>query len=777
MFKFRSNSVLRFNLLVICIFTLVGVWIIGKAAIIMFVERDHWNKIKEKNFKRNVPIEARRGNILADDGNLIVSTLPQYRLKFDFVYINDDDKKDEERGNAQRDSIWNKHLHELCVGMNEILPGTSVAELEKRFKEGREQRRGGYEPYRGNISYSQYQEIQKLPIIKEGRRYSGCYTKDNTERKNILGNTGNSTFGVARVVELNGRKVLETTGLEKMYNEYLQGKEGVGTRAKIGGKWILREDRQPKDGYDVQTTLNTKMLDICRTALERELRAKSLAAGWAILMETKTGDIKAVVNLARHVKDNGIVVYTDTIGEVISKVYSKERKDTAIYKETRNLAFGDINQPGSIFKTVALTAILTDGKLTTKDSVYSYKKKVYSFDGHKISDEMYRDNGTGKYSMSDAMMYSSNIGLVQFTRNAYINNPSEYTNTLKRFGLTQNYRILGEDEQTPSFPEPGNPQGNHLKWDKYSINSLGMGYAINMTGINIVSFYNTIANGGKQVQPRLVKAILDDGKVVKSFPTKVLNEQLFPKAVADTITGMLIKVVNGKTIDRVNTWRMGVNEGRDGTGKNAYSEHMTIAGKTGTALSYRNPKDKLLSFCGFFPAEEPEYTLIVQIKYDYAIDPRPEKIKDDEGYGGGSTSALVFKEIAEKIMAERFATPLEKAGNEKPSKPKIKRGNLKESNQLLVDIGLQDSIFPIEKGKEWGDIKFGKDGNVKPATVKIDPDKVPDVKGMGAKDATYLLQECGLDVKINGYGVVKRQSIEPGKKIVEGKTIELILQP
>lgn len=762
MFKFRPNSVLRFNLLVIFLFTLVGIIIIGKAAIIMFVERDDWNKIKEKNFKRNVKIEPRRGNILADNGDFIVSTLPQYRMKFDFVYKDPNDKKDEERINAKRDSIWEKHLHELCVGMNEILPGTSVDELKRRFREGLEQGRGGYQPYRGNISYSQYKEIQKLPIIKEGWKYSGCYTEDNKERKNILGNTGNSTFGVARQTELDGKKVLELTGIEKKYNEYLNGKEGIGTKAKIGGKWILREDKLPQDGCDIQTTLNTQMLDICHTALEKELRSKSLPAGWAILMETKTGDIKAIVNLARNEKGE----YTDTLGNK-TILFGKNHK----YIQ-KNQAMCERYEPGSIFKTIALTAILADGKLTTKDSVPAPDRhtKSYNFNGDRKHDTMFRDNGTGKYSMSDAMMYSSNTGLIHFVRNAYLDNPEEYTNTLKRFGLTQNYRLV-DNEVTPDIVMPDNE-----RWNRYSLHSLAIGYAAEMTAINMLVFYNTLANGGRQMKPRLIKAILDNGNVVKSFPTEVINEQLFPKAVADTVTALLDSVVNGRSIivDKKD-WRYGK---YDGTGKAARSEMMRIAGKTGTAKQYES-KDNLLSFCGFFPANAPEYTLIVQIMYDYETDPRDKKIKDSSiyGYGGGNTSAVVFKEIAEKVMAEKFTRDVKGNPDSKPSKPGIKRGSIKEANHLLADIGLLDSIPDIEKGKEWGEIRFGKDGKIRQSNTSIDPEKIPDVRGMGAKDAIYLLQRCGLDVKINGYGVVKRQSIEPGKKIVEGTTIELTLQP
>lgn len=750
MFKFRPNVVLRFNLLVIFAFTLAGIIIVGKAAIIMFFERDDWNKIKEENIRRDEPIEARRGNLLDDNGELIVSTLPKYRLLFDFKYYNPRNKKDEERVNAERDSIWEKHLHELCVGMNAILPGTSVNTLKERFLEGRKELKGGYQPYRGSITYQQYKKIQELPIINLGKKYSGCYAKEIKSRENFIGNTGNNVFGVSRNTEKNGRIVEEVSGLEKKYNGYLKGEAGIGTRAKVGGKWITtHEEKLPKDGYDVQTTLNAQMMDICHTALERELKEKSLAAGWAILMETKTGDIKAIVNLARNEKGE----YTDSIGNKTIRFGTKD----SVYVQ-KNQALCERNEPGSIFKTVALTAILADGKLTTQDSVIAYPAKVHNFSGHRVHDEMYRNNGTGKYSMSDAMMYSSNISLVQFVRNAYLNNPEQYTNTLKRFGFTDNYNLV-DDEVAPYIKTP-DTRGQEGGWDGYTLNSMAMGLAVEMTAINMVSFYNTIANGGRQMQPRLVKAILNNGKVIEKFPTKVINEQLFSKDVAQAVTAMLDSVVNGKSIiaDKKD-WRYGK---RDGTGKNAHSELMRIAGKTGTAKQYASKKhpdgdkDKLLSFCGFFPADAPEYTLIVQIMYDYDTDPRPQKEKDSNSYGGGSTSALVFKEIAEKIMTDKLAIPVKKTGDKEVHiTPAIKKGNIGEAYYLLNSIGAIDSIPKVEKGKEWGEITFGRNGKYKTTTKELG--KVPDVTKMGAKEAIYLLQKHNFKVKIEGFGTVKKQ--------------------
>ena len=782
MFKFRSDIVFRFNLVVILVFLSLAFVIIGSASVTMFKEREIWNKIKDRYVQDNISITPERGRILDERGEPIISSLPYYRLRIDFKYVNKDNQRDVEETRRKREELWTEHLDEVSKGLSEIFPGETAESFKKRLKEGLDKEERYFRLYKGKVSYTQYNRLMELPVFKEGKKYSGLFferdedfvknpnkngvqNRVKTDRKNIFGDVGQSTFGIYRESMDDGKQIMDMNGLEKKYNEYLCGKPGIGRReTNRKGKSITKIKQAAVDGMDVQTTINTEMLDICHTALERELRAKTLAAGWAILMETKTGDIKAIVNLSREVKEDGTVVYVDTSDKLKSG-----------YNETPNHALCDLNEPGSIFKTVALTAILADGKLTAKDSVKAYESKVCNINGHKLHDEMYRNNGTGKYSMSDAMMYSSNISLVQFIRKAYKDNPEEYTNTLKRFGITENYRLI-DNESTPSFPEPGNKGDNKLRWDKYTLHSLSMGYAINMTAINMVSFYNTIANGGKQMKPRLVKAILDKGKVVKEFPTTVINKQLFSKSVADEVTEMLVKVVNGKSIiaDRKD-WRYGK---RDGTGKNAYSEMMTIAGKTGTAISRKKKNDKLMSFCGFFPAEKPEYTLIVQIMYDYELDPRPTSEKEKTKYGGGSTSAHVFKEIAEKVMTKKMRRSVEEVKDcAENFLPEIKSGNRKDIEIILSEMGISYTKDNAEKDS-WGSMKrLEESKGYEYETQETDIYKIPDLEGMGAKDAVYLLHRRKMKVLLEGYGKVVRQSIPKGSDAIEGETITLTLEP
>lgn len=743
MFKFRDNVVFRFNLLVIFFFTTWALIIMGNAAIIMFKERNEWIKIRDRNIKYNVPIEPHRGNILNDNGELMVSTLPLYKIHLDFDYKNDRNPRDERETREKRDYLWTNEIGALANGLHEIFPEKSSEDFKKDLSYGYRNKKRYHWLYNHKISYTQYQRILKLPIINAGKKYSGIIVEEEIQRKNIFGDIGMSTFGIVRkTTDNNNKEIEELNGLEKKYDNFLRGVPGVGRKEKTGGKFILKVDKQAENGMDLQTTINSEMLDICENAVEKVLKKYHLPAGWAILMETKSGDIKAIVNLTK-----------------LNKGYYAETIENVPNNPTQNHALCRLMEPGSIFKTVALTAALEDGKLTTQDSVIAYKSRVCSFNGKKVTDEMYRDNGTGKYSMSEALKYSSNISMVQYIKKAYGKNPEEYTNTLTRFGLTENYKLI-ENEATPYLTLPGTK-----RWNGLSLNSMSYGYAIGMTGINMLAFYNTIANGGKQMQPRLVKAILKNGEIVEEYPTKVLNSRLISKKTTDTVTELLIDVVNGK----------------DGTGKRAKSEKMLIAGKTGTANipnsitgKYDN-SEKMMSFCGFFPADKPQYTLLIQMMYDAKQDTRPDSLKIK--LGGGSTAAVAFKEIAEKIMAYEFKADVEEAiDSVNVHEPKVKAGKLQESAYLLKELNIDAPKFN-EKEELWGTTVFEKDSIYTYKEREMDIETVPNVLGMGAKDATYLMHQRGLKVELDGYGIVKSQNIPAGRKPRKGETVRLVLRP
>lgn len=763
MFHFRSDSIFRFNILVIFIFTSIALVIIGNTATTMFKDREIWNKIKERYIQDSIPLQPERGRILDEEGGLIVSSLPYYRLRIDFKYVNNDNKKDAETTTFKRDSLWKEHLDEVSKGLSEIFPGESADSFKKRLSKGIKNKERYFRLYRGKISYTQYNRLRQLPVFELGFKYSGLFierdkdfskdkkNKDNrnkTDRKNIFGDIGLSTFGVARETTRDSVLAMEYSGLEQKYNQYLEGTPGLGRKeTNRKGKVITKVTNAPVAGMDIQTTINTEMLDICENALKKVLVENHLPAGWAVLMETKTGDIKAIVNLTKSVDPFGKVVYLETADNIPNN-------------PTPNHALCRIMEPGSIFKTVAVTAMLADGKVTANDSVNSYASKVCNFNGKFVRDEMYRDNGTGKYSMGEVLKYSSNIGMVQYIKKAYENCPEEYTNTLKRFGMTDNYKLI-ENEATPYITTP-----DSKRWSKQSLNSMSYGYAVQMTGINMLNFYNTIANGGIQMQPRIVKAVLKDGEIIEEFPTKVLNPQMISKQTANEVTEMLIGVVEG----------VGKDGRPDGTGKRAKSDMMKVAGKTGTA-DLINPVNgrydgfgKMMSFCGFFPADNPQYTLLVQTIYEERQDTRPAEEK--KKLGGGSTSAVAFKEIADKVMAKRLRQDIGLLKEDSPTLPAVKNGCIAEAEIVLKGMGMN---CENEDSCEWGTISRSKDTGYRITAKGYSTGSVPNVTGMGAKDAVYLMQQCGLNVEIDGVGTVVSQSISAGTTAREGATVRLKL--
>lgn len=771
MFKFRKKSIFNFNILVVFAFTTMAIVIVASTVSTMFKDREVWTKIKARYVRDSVVLQPERGRILDDRGAPIISSLPYYRLRIDFKYINRDNPQDSIIVNYKRDSLWRRHMDDVSKGLHEIFPNESAESFKKRLSTAFRKKERYFRLYNGKISYTQYNRLMKLPVFNQGSKFSGIFferdedfvKKDKkkevvnrvkTDRKNIFGDVGQSTFGIYRETVKDGKQGMEKGGIEEKYNEYLQGTPGLGRiETNRKGNSITKIRKAPVAGMDIQTTIDIEMLDICKNALEKVLKENHLPAGWAILMETRTGDIKAIVNLVKNTKRDGTFEYFET-GAVHPN------------NPTPNHAFCRMMEPGSIFKTVAITAMLADGKLTTRDSVIAYKSKSCSFNGKVVRDEMYRDNKTGKYSMGEVLKYSSNIGMVQFIKRAYGNNPKEFTNTLRRLGLTQNYKLI-DSEATPYITDP-----DSARWSKQSLNSMSYGYAVQIPGINMLVFYNTIANGGVQMQPRLVKAILKDGEIQQEFPTMAIDSFLLPKKTADEVTALLVNVVEGKGLD-----------GRyDGTGKRARSDMMKVAGKTGTA-DLTNPKNgrydgfgKMMSFCGFFPADDPQYTLLVQAIYEKGQDTRPADEKEKK-LGGGSTSAIAFKEIADKIMAKKLRSEVAiEEGEDAPELPDIKAGNMSDAELVLTMMNL-DKGEDNYGASDWGKIEKSKQHGYRYVSKDLASDTMPDVEGMGAKDAVYLLEGADVKVRLDGYGTVKSQSIPAGKKINKGETIILTLRP
>ena len=732
MFLFKKNIIRRFRLLVFFFFVVWALLIIIKAGILMTLERPYWLAVAKKTIRYNRDIEPRRGDILSDKGELLVSNLVKYKLYINFDnlrYYNYSESK-MKKARHEKDSIWEADLDKLCEGLATIIPQWSAGEFSAHLKEGiKLQRNGGKSTnsrygrrkyplcpnHQMYLTYTQFKQIEKLPILCETRRVSGLEIDEQKYRKKFFGSLASSTLGDYKIL---GEGKADIHGLDERYDSLLRGVKGVKHTEKE--KEIIV--KPVVHGMDIQTTLNVEMMDICEKALRNGLTDKGSRAGWVILMEVKTGDIKAIVNLSLN--SNG--EYEETFRQSNNN-------------ETPNHAIADLREPGSIFKPIALSIALEDGKIHEGDSVKTYGGKM-KMHGRTINDAV-RPKREWQ-TVTEVIQNSSNVGMALIINEAYKNNPQRFTDRLTELGMKENFNLLS-CERTPTFRTP-----KSKLWSPADLQAMSRGYATSQTALNMITFYNAIANNGKRMAPRLVKAIMKDGDIVEEYKPKVLDSKMLSQSTVESLKRMLFAVVNEK----------------GATGARAKSDKVKAAGKTGTAL---NSKGNVLSFCGFFPYENPEYTCIVQNINNIG--------------GGGSTSAVIFKEIAEKIMANSERRPLSEATDTlHPKQPRVKPGNITSAEYILDEIGIdvgEKNISTELDDPSWGIIKTDSTGTINLESRELLSNIVPNVIGMGAKDALYLMSKAGLRPSITGYGRVVTQSIKAGSKAHPGHYIKLTLKP
>lgn len=740
MFKNKKDIIFRFNVLLVCVFVLWGVIIIAKATMTATLERQYWLDVAENAVVYNKPIKPRRGDILSDKGELMVSNLVKYKLYIDFDNLTNYNLSKSERQETKllKDSIWDKDLSPLCEGLSKILPTWTAAEFESHlkrgltdFKTGRKGRFGKKKyplcpDHQLYISYAQYRKVTQLPILREKSVISGLWKEEYKYRKKFFGSLANSTLGDYNLLaksKKDGKVLADRHGLDEKYDSILSGIPGLMHTEKE--KEIV--DIPVTHGMDIQTTLNVEMLDICEKTLRDGLTEFGSRAGWVILMEVKTGDIKAIVNLSL---DESGTHYIETFRQ------NKNNK-------TPNHALADLREPGSIFKPIALAVGLEDGRIEATDSVKSYKHLMMH--GRRITDSV---TPKSEYqNIIQIIQNSSNTGMAQIINNAYKNDPERFTDKLKEFGMRENYNLL-LCEGTPYYRTPASKG-----WSAPDLQAMSRGYATAQTALNIITFYNTIANNGKRMAPRLVKAVMREGNIVEEFPPQVLNEQMLKPYTVETLKRALSAVVNEK----------------GATGAKARSSKVSIAGKTGTAVDTEvidGVKYDLLSFCGFFPVEEPEYTCIVQNIRSFG--------------GGGTTSGVIFKRIAENIMAKRERRELSSAKDTINNPlPTAKRGNVTAIEYILEELNINTSNGNISSDLDqpsWGAMVKDSSG-IAYQVYDINENTVPNVIGMGAKDALYLMRKAGLRPSISGHGRVIAQSVTPGHKATYGTHVKITLQP
>ena len=694
---------------IILVMVLVGLAIVFKAGVIMFAERQYWKDVADRFVKENVTVRPNRGNIISSDGQLMASSLPEYKIYMDF-----------KAGGQLKDSLLMLYLDSICDGLHQIFPDKSKAEFKAHIKKGRAKGSRNYLLYPKRISYIQYKEAKRLPVFNMSKYRGGFHEQTFNQRKKPFGSLAMRTLGDMYSDMTLGAK----NGLELQYDSILKGREGITHRQKVMNKYLNIVDIPPVDGCDIITTIDVGMQDIAEKALIDQLKEINGNVGVAILMEVKTGEVKAIVNMTKC--------------------------NDGVYREIRNNAVSDMMEPGSTFKTASIMVALEDGYITPDQEVDT-KNGVYMMHGRPMKDHNWHRGGYGVIDITKVLMVSSNIGVSRVIDENYHNQPEKYVEGLYKLGIATplNLDIPGAPKR-PNIRKP-----TKANWSRTALAWMSIGYETQVPPMNTLAFYNAIANNGVMVKPKFVKSIVKDGQVIQYIPTEVLNPAIASPKTIEQIQMILEKVVS------------------EGLGKKAGSKQFHVSGKTGTAQvsqgagGYKTgTMQYLVSFCGYFPSEEPKYSCIVAIQ------------KSGLPASGGLMAGSVFSEIAERVYAKHLAQDLKEAKDSTSIlTPDVKNGDLAETRYVLDEINTQvTGVDNKRKNKPiWGSVSHQPNQSISLNPKEMDEKRVPSVIGMGAKDAVFLLESLGLKVHLAGMGKVKSQSIPAGNTLHKGRTIQLRL--
>ena len=702
---------------VILLMALIGVAIVVKAGITMFAERQYWQDVADRFVKENVTVKPNRGNIISSDGKLMASSLPEYRIYMDFMSGEKDEKR-RKKDQARRDSILTANMDSICIGLHKIFPDKSAAQFKAHLKKGRQAKSRNYLIYPKRISYIQYKEVKRLPVFCLNRYKGGFKELAYNQRKKPFGSLAARTLGDVYADTAKGAR----NGIELAFDTILKGRDGLTHRQKVMNKYLNIVDVPPVDGCDLISTIDVGMQDICEKALVDKLKELNAFVGVVVLMEVATGEVKAIVNMTKGKDGN--------------------------YYEMRNNAISDMLEPGSTFKTASIMVALEDGKITP-DYVVDTGNGQMPMHGRVMKDWNWRRGGYGKLTVTEILEVSSNVGTSYIIDHFYGSNPQKYIDGLRRMSIDQplHLQIAGEGKSNIRGPK------ERSYFSKTALPWMSIGYETQVPPLNILTFYNAIANNGVSIRPKFVKAAVKDGEIVKEYPTEVINPKICSDKTLAQIREILQKVVG------------------EGLAKPAGSKQFHVSGKTGTAqisqgaAGYKaGVTNYLVSFCGYFPSEAPKYSMIVSIQ------------KPGPTASGGLMAGSVFSKIAERVYAKDLRLPLTSAIDTNTVViPHVKAGEMRQTQRVLeeLNINIQGKIADSRK-EVWGSTHAAPQAVVLESRG-IMQNFVPSVIGMGAKDAVYLLESKGLKVNLVGVGKVKSQSIANGTIIRKGQTITLTM--
>ena len=699
---------------VLALFVFASLIILVKTAYIMFVQHDYWMAVSTKFESRFKPLAATRGNILSADGQVLATSLPEYRIYLDPMSWEPDSAR-RVKDQIVRDSILTTKMDSMLTGMKRIIPDLDIEKTRAAILKGRAQQKHNISLYPKRVTYIQLTELKKVPLLNLPIGKSGFTTEEFRRRKNPYGRLAIRTIG-----NLRSENDEALNGLELAFDSVLSGKPGVCHRQKVANRYINLVDTPAVDGCDVVTTIDVGMQDLTEKVLGNQLRAIGARAGMCILMEVQTGNVKAMSSLSRLENGN--------------------------YAEIDPRAVTNMMEPGSVFKPMSFMVAMDDGKINM-NTTCNTGNGIREMHGRKMRDSDWRKGGNGVLTVPEIIKKSSNVGVSTLIDNAYASNPDQFVSGLQRIGIMEDLHI-----PIPGYKKPRirYRRDNPDRWYGTTLPWMSIGYETQIPPISTLTFYNGVANGGKLVAPRFVTEVRRGNEVVQEYPTVVLRERMCKPEVLRNIQICLEGVVGKNT----------------GTGKLAYSKNFAIAGKTGTAQIWSKEgfaSNYLVSFAGYFPADRPRYSMIVCIE------------KGAPAYGG-IHCCPVFKKVAEGVMAKNRKTDYKAAIDTTALRtvpPMMQNGNLVTLSQVLNELQVPHrNNYRTSEGLAWG--APAHQGTIM-LNNETSSKGLPSVIGYGLRDAVYRLERMGVKVKVTGMGRVVAQSLPAGTPIKPKMVVKIAL--
>jgi len=674
---------------------IISLGIVYSIFYLQFTEGEFWKSKSENiNFKYE-KIKASRGNILSDDGSILATSLPFYKVALDPSIPNK--------------SLLENDLDSLALLLSSFFKDKSKSDYRNNILNARKNNRRYLLLNRKKIGYQEKKILTKWPIFREGRLNGGVIFEKMDERYRPFSRLGYRTIGS---VDENNKG---TVGIEYSFNTFLNGMDGEILTQKIAGNYwrpiYNGNEVQPKNGFDVITTVNVNLQDIAESALLKGLKYNDADYGSVILMEVETGEIKAISNFSKN--------------------------KSGYYTENYNYALQGMHEPGSTFKLASILAYIEETNRSVYDSIDTGEGE-FKFYSELMKD--HKPGGYGKITIKEIFEKSSNIGVAKMIDETFNSSPQKFLDYLKTFGFDDNFNF-----QIFGSSKPQIKSSKDSTWSKVSLPWIAHGYELMLTPLHTLSFYNAVANNGKYVEPRIVKEIRNANRIIEKFDNSKTK-----------------KIADLKSINTVKKLLEGVVE--NGTADNIKHSNYKIAGKTGTAkkvVNGRYANRYYTSFAGFFPSEDPKYSCIVVID-----NPKRYRIY------GSDVAAPVFKEIADKIFIsdEKYFQEIKK-GDFKFTFPQIRAGYRQDLVYLSNNLSLSNHSV---SDSEWVRTKL-IDNSIYWESINSKNHLVPNVVGMTLKDAIYILESRGLKVSFAGRGRVRKQNISPGKLIKNYKSISISL--